>query len=452
MATPDEVARLAAENERLKAELEAREASGGGRRRTRGVIFGILVVLTSLCVALTTVGVWVNRTIWNTDRYLALVAPLIRDPEVTDALAVKLTEETFTALNVQSRVEQALAQIPKLPESADSLLAGPLVAGAQSVVQNQVKTFLATDAFANLWVEINRAAHEKVVALLNGDYDQLPNVDITGGEVRLNFVSAVAGLLQQLVQSGANALGLSVTIPDIPPDLDASAAIQRLGSALGVTLPADFGQLTIMTENQLTGYQQAAKNVKRLAGGLFLLSVILLVITILVAPNRRRGVMWLGLGIALALFLGGVAIRKLEANLVDAITGQGGKAAARDVFTQVTHGLRRVGLLVLLIALVAGVVAYFMGRPAWFERAKASTKRATASRPQGSELEVWLSAHADPVRIGGAILAAVVLFIAGINWISVAIVGALFALLMWEVSVAQRKVHPAEEPSQPEAG
>src|SRR5207247_1083825 len=167
----------------------------------------------------------------------------------------KLTDAVFVALDVQHRVEHALASIPRLPPQAE-FLAGPITSGVRSLIQRAVQNFLASEAFVNLWTEVNRTAHAKVKALLNGDYDQLPNVSIDGGEVRLSLVSMVAQVLQRVVQRGADGLGLNVTVPDIPAGLGSSAAVQKLGSALGVTLPADYGQVTVMTEEQLTGYQK----------------------------------------------------------------------------------------------------------------------------------------------------------------------------------------------------
>ena len=280
MPEDEHVSELAQQNEELRAEVESLKTSRSraGRQRLRRIVTAILVVLTSISVVATTAGVWMNRTIWNTDRFVALVAPLSDNRAVTDGLAVKLAEDTFQALDVQERVRQALASIPQLPEGADALLAGPLTTSAQSLIEDKVKEFLASPAFDRLWIELNRRVHEKVVALLDGNLDELPNVSINDGQVQLNMLSVLADILQEVAQDGADALGLNVTVPDIPPDLATSDAINRLGSALGVTLPADFGQLTIMSETQLNDYQSAAGNLQKLSGALFVLSCLLFVL------------------------------------------------------------------------------------------------------------------------------------------------------------------------------
>jgi hypothetical protein len=442
-----EVAKLAEENARLRAELEAAEAAGGRPPgRFRRIATWVLVVLTSLVVVAATIGVWAQRTLADTDSYVALVAPLADDPEVTNPLADRLTDEIFVALDVQGRVQQAIATIPNLPPAA-AFIAGPITEGARNFVAEHVREFLASETFADLWEDLNRTAHDKIQALLNGDYEELPNVEVNGGEVQLNLVSVAAEVIQRIAQSGADALGIDVTVPEIPTDLESGPAIGLLSSALGVSLPADFGQVTILTVDQLNEYQDAVGTVKRLVFGIFLLSLVLIGVTLLVAPDRRRAVVWLGCGIAVALFLGGVFLRRMRASVLESIEGAGARAAAEDVFTQVAASLRRAGLLVLAIAVVAAVVAYLAGRPPWVENARAKVRARMAEGAQGSELDIWVADHADAVRAVGLGVGVLILFLTGIDWLPVVIVGGLAALLLWGVAGAERRVSTEAEPS-----
>jgi uncharacterized protein YjeT (DUF2065 family) len=159
-----------------------------------------------------------------------------------------------------------------------------------------------------------------------------------------------------------------------------------------------------------------------------------------VAPNHRRAVIWLGGGVVAGLFLGGVFLRRIEASIVEAIQGPAAKAAAQDVSDQVSSSLRQAGLVVLTIGVAAALLAYLLGRPRWFQRTAGWLERVTASRPDGSELEVWVAEHADPVRVGGGLIAALVLFLTGIDWIPVAVVGVLFGLFLWGVANAEHRV------------
>jgi hypothetical protein len=458
--TPDpgtadtDVERLRAENLQLRKELGSlRDAPGAppGRSRIRAVGAAVLGALMALSLVAATVGIWVDRTIWNTDRYLELVAPIADDRAVTDPLAARLTADVFEALDLQARVEEALASIPRLPASA-AFLAGPISSGAENAIRGQVETFLASEVFHDIWVELNRRLHTKIVALLEGNYDELPNVSVEGGVVQLNLVSVLAQVLRQVVTTGVNGLGLDVTVPEIPSSLDASAAIERLGSALGVSLPEDFGQVTIMTEAQLTDYQEAARTLDRLGGALALLAVVLLGLTLLVARDRRRALIWLGVGSVAALFLGGIFIRRMEARIVDSIEGPAAQAAARDVFAQVSESLREAGIVVGVVALLIALGAYLAGRPPWLTKAVAAVRRATAEREGGSDLQVWVARHSDATRIGGIVLAVLILFVTGIDWLPVAIVGALLALVLWQIAVAERRTAVVDISGHPEPG
>jgi len=435
---------VAAENARLRAEVErlrsSSEVARGGR--FRGVVMWVLVVLTSVSLVASIVGVWVQRTLASEDRYVALVAPLAEDPAVQDALAARLTEQVFVALDVQERVRTAVSSIEEAPDAAQ-LLVGPLVAGFENLVRERVESFLASDRFSQLWIDINRAAHPKVQALLNGDYDELPNVEITGGEVRLFLVPVVAEVLRSLIDDGLTALGIDATIPEIPASLDPAQAIQQLGSALSVTLPEDFGQVTVLTADQLSTYQSAVRTATRVIAGLFVLTMILIAATVLVAVDRRRAVIALGVAIGIALFVGGVALRRIERDVIDVIEAPGARAAAQDVYGAVVAGLRGVGVTVFTIALVAVLVAYLSGRPAWFRRVAASVERAVASKPGGSDVEVWVAARVEPMRIGAVALAALALFFTGIDWLPLAVIGLVLGLVLWGIAIAEQRARTA---------
>jgi hypothetical protein len=265
-------------------------------------------------------------------------------------------------------------------------------------------------------------------------------VQIDGGEVRLNLISVAAQIIGRIAQSGVDALGVDATIPSIPPSLDASAAIGTLSSALGVTLPEDFGQVTILTVDQLREYQDTLRAAKRLVAISFALSLLLLAATLLVSVDRRRAIVFLGSGIAIALFLGGVFLRRIRGNIVDVISGPGAKAAAQSVLTQVGTSLRRTGLLVMAVALLAAFIAYLAGRPPWLQRVLGDARRLTAPAPGGSTLDIWVAGHADATRIVGAAVAALILFWTGVDWVPVAILAISVGLLLWGVGAAEKRV------------
>jgi hypothetical protein len=194
-----------------------------------------------------------------------------------------------------------------------------------------------------------------------------------------------------------------------------------------------------MSADQLSGYQDAVRTAKRLIWLLVLLSVALVAATIAVAPNRRRAVMWLSAGVIVALLLGGVFLRRVESRVVEGIARPGARAAAQDVVVEVQDSMRSAGITVVVLAAAVGLVAYLLGRPPWVERAWAWARRAGAGDGGHGDLESWVAGHADGVRIGGIAASVAVLFVTGIDWLPVGIVGALVALLWWRVGVAERR-------------
>ena len=112
---PDDVALSAderAELERLRAEvadLRSQVAAAPGvaepppvvpppprRQRWRSVVATLLIVIGCILAPLSVVAVWTKNLVTDTDRYVATVAPLARDPAIQNAVANKITTEIFS--------------------------------------------------------------------------------------------------------------------------------------------------------------------------------------------------------------------------------------------------------------------------------------------------------------------------------------------------------------------
>jgi hypothetical protein len=428
---------VAEENARLRAELAETKAEvatqrRGRLRRTRSIAVGVLVFLAVVSLVVGAVGVWVHRTVFNTDQYVALVGPIAEDPQVQEALATYTTTQVFDALQLESRLESALP-------GPLNVVVGPVTNAARNYVHDAARRFFASPGFQQLWIQINTVAHEKVVALINGDYEQLPNVSITGGEVRLNTIPIITEVLRQLAQSAAGLFGLNVTIPQISASEIPEAAKQKLEQALGVTLPPDFGQITIMQQSQLNDVQNAVRWFDRLVYAVIALAVILIVLALVLSTNRRRTLIALALGLVVGLLLFRGLVRVIESRAVDAVTNPTARGAVRNTVADVAANLRTAGTWLLVIGIVAAIVAYLAGRPRWFMSLIARTRRAVAERPSGSEVEQWVAAHADALRWGGAIVAAILLFLIGLNLLPLIVIGVLLALYLWGISVLERR-------------
>src|SRR5437016_13457423 len=98
---PDDVEAVRAERDRLQDEVDRLEARPQKRARLRRVFAVVFIVIAVLAFSTATPGVWARRTVYNTDRYLAVVMPLASDAAVQEALARQLTQAGLTAVDLQ---------------------------------------------------------------------------------------------------------------------------------------------------------------------------------------------------------------------------------------------------------------------------------------------------------------------------------------------------------------
>jgi hypothetical protein len=278
-----------------------------------------------------------------------------------------------------------------------------------------------------------------VVALLRGDLSQTPNVQVSADTVYLNTVPVLAEVLRSLVEGGPGLVGLNVTIPQISANDLPQAAIAKLSSALGKSLPENFGQIPIMTTQKLHQLQSATRRFDQLVWALFGLAAVLMVAALVLSLNRRRTVLQLAIGIAIALLVAGAAIRLIKNKVVEAIDKQQAREAAGDVLDKVLRDLRTVGLVVLILAMVIGVIAYLWGRPRWLMALIGRVRRATAQGPDGSEVERLADRRFDWLAVGGAAVAVLLLILVGVNLWSVVIIGALYGFWLWGLVRLRRR-------------
>ena len=219
-----------AELDRLKEEVDKLEAKPQKRARLRRVFAVVFVMLAVLAASAMTPGVWARRTIYNTDRYVATVGPLASDPAIQEALARQLTASVFTELDIQTKLEAAIAErAPKL-----EFIAGPITSSLQGFVQDQVQKILASDRFRQTWIAANTVLQRQLVAVLDGSHDVLT---VQGNEVVFNYLPLVNDALAQLSGTLSAILNRTITLPTITADMVPSQAVAKLGTALGVTLP-----------------------------------------------------------------------------------------------------------------------------------------------------------------------------------------------------------------------
>jgi hypothetical protein len=329
------------------------DGSRGGRWRS--VVAGIVGVLAVLLLLVSAIAVWARVTLFDSDKIAALAGDALAEPEVDAALADRVTQELFAAVDVEALLSDVL------PSSLDRL-APTLTGGLQAAVDRGL-----TEAFSNPEVQeiitnLVRRAHAAAMRLLEGD-GLVDGITVVDGAVTLNLLPLIDRGLTRLQSFG---LLSDVELPTITVDGDPTQQIADLEAALDRDLPENFGQLVVYESDRLSDAQASVESAqralvlaKRALWVLLIATVALIALTIIIARNRWRAALLLGLGTVAAIVIARTGVRRVRDDAPDLIERPGGKAALAAMLDGAASGLLRVFGLVLLVAAVVALIAFF---------------------------------------------------------------------------------------------
>ena len=426
---PVEVQRLRTEVATLRGKLDTRERRRMLVHRSRAILAAVLVALAGFGVVFSVIGIWGARTVFDTDRWVATVAPLPKDPQVNAAVATYLTNELHDSLNLQQRVANAL------PSQA-AFLAAPVGDQVRGYLQETIQRLLATPQFQALWADANRRAQPKLVAILENRSDVIRT---QGDVVTLNLLPIVNNVLRDVDQQLPDVFGKKITLPtvtsgEIPPNLR-----DKIQTQLGVTLPANFANIQIADSGTLAQVQDAVVIAKRTVVLTILGTLIVLVLAFVASVNRRRTALQFGLWLSLATVVLAYVLR-LESNRllgkVPAGTYRDGASAA--LHTIVTTLRERgdqlfwLGLIIAALAYLAGPGRLPVALRRYVVRGARWVATTTRSVTTGPQLRIWAHRYFDALRIAGVVIAAIVA-LAFSSWTALLVI--LVVLIGYEVLV-----------------
>jgi hypothetical protein len=415
------------------------------KRRVRRTFVTLLIILTAIGVAASTTAVWAHQVVFDTNRFVETVGPLIDDPNVQDALATRLSDAIMTGLDVENRVASTLTQVgpQDLPISA-SVLAGPITEGIQSFLHDRIQQLLATDAVRTVWFTALRNAHDQAVSILRGDSS---TITIQGDTAYLNLLPLVNDALTSLEGTLSDLLNRQI---DIPPatgqQLD--SILPALEQRLGVDLPDNFGQIPVFSSDSLEAAQQAVKLSDRLVWLLIVVTVITAIAALALSVNRLRTLMWLGFASAIALIVARRAAIRFQDDIVNLAPNGSNRGAVADTVSRVLGNLRGFTTLLLVSTVVIALLAYLAGRPSWLSRA---VERAGEGNWLDRENVVvrWIADHAHILRIVSVAVVALFLLFSDVSWAAFAVV--LVVLAAWLVILSVLQPGTPVAPAAPEA-
>ena len=176
----------------------------------RSIASLLIFLLTTVLLIPAMVGHWGQRTVVDSDRYIATVGPLIDSPEVQQALATAVTAQVVAKVDTENQVSSLLGSL--FPDAGfTDQLSAPIAAGINGLIGELVAKFVASEQFATVWIELNTAAQKGVVLVLEGRDGGV--VQLKGDNLVLDTSMALTAIQQKLVDSGITAAA-NITIPD----------------------------------------------------------------------------------------------------------------------------------------------------------------------------------------------------------------------------------------------
>jgi hypothetical protein len=332
--------RLAAENETLRIELAAAKAPEASARgaRWRAPVAAVLIVVGVLLAPVALVASVARVQLEDTETFVGALAPLASDPEVQALIVDESVAAIEAAVDLDALTAEVFDGIAALglpPRASDALglLAGPAAAGLRSLVHDGVTSVVESPAFAEVWERALRVTHQQLVSGMRGDRDSALVLG-RDGTVGVQLGPIIAEAREQLLAQG-------ITIARLVPDVDRTIEVTR-SDALGQAVVAYHLVVTL---------------------GLWLpwLAALFIIAGVLVARARARAALVASLAIAGVVGLVGLALVLGRAAFLGAVAGAIPSGAAGVVFDALAGSLVTAAVVLLVLAVVGGLVAYLAG-------------------------------------------------------------------------------------------
>lgn len=346
-------------------------AGSGAGRIVRSTASAIIIVLTCILVPIALLTVWVHDFALDTDRYVATMSPLAKDPAVQEAAVHRATEAVDVRVDgreVTSEVAAWLEAQGLPPKAAEAVkgLAPQLDSAVNKAVTKVATRFVESDRFADIWTDANRAAHAAVVHALTGKGRGA--VGVEGGTVTLDVGTAVDRIKDALVDAG---LKPASKIPEVNK------------------------QMVLFQSAELAKIRSGAHLLDVIGNWILLITAVIGTAGVLLAHHRRRALARTALGAAFACLVVLIGLIVARRYYLDHLPAQvQSPAAAAAIFDTLVRFLRVSLRTAVVLGIVIAVGAYLVG-PGRLPRAVRDASDRTAD-----SAAVWAYRH--HVRTGRA--------------------------------------------------
>jgi hypothetical protein len=328
---------------------------GSRRGQLRGVAAGVLGVLAVVLLLVSAIAVWAQRTVFDSAKVADLVTEAVDQPEVGTALGDYLTQQVLASVDVDAFVADVLpSQFERLEPA--------IASGIEGAIDRGVDALLQEPAVHDQLEQLVERAHGAAMRLLDGD-GLGDGFSVSDGVVTVNLVPLVVRGLVRVQELG---LLDDVDLPEATAAGNPDQQIADLEQALGRDLPDAFGQLVVYRSDSvaaadvsLDSAQDTFALVKRSLWLLLALTVVFVAATIIVARDRWRAALLLGLGAVVAMVVARTLVRQVRDDAPSLVERRGAKTAVDSLLGGASVGLLRTLGVVLALAVVLVAVAFF---------------------------------------------------------------------------------------------
>lgn len=225
-----------------------------------------------------------------------------------------------------------------MPDVDLSFIAGPVASGIESFAKTTTQKILQSKAFYTIWSDTIRAGHTAMVNILTGKQGAV--VTSKGDTVILNLGALLTQVKDKLAGSGLTFLNK-------------------------VQVPANFGQIELFTAKQLGAAKGGVHLLQVLSWVLPLLALIFFALAVWAAVDHRKGLLHVGIGLAVAMLLVLIVLKVAHSSLFGQIKVAENLAAANVIWNSLLGGLRQVVRGLLALGIIVAVASGVAGPSKW---------------------------------------------------------------------------------------
>ncbi len=375
-----------------------------GQGRGRGIAAWVIFTIAAILLPIALTAFWAQRTLTDTERYVATVAPLSEDPTIQQAVGTLVTDKAVAQLDVSNRLDNIL---PPALHPLAPILAG----GVTTLITRGVDAFLTSPDFHQLWVSINKTIQRSLIAALSGN--PTGPVTIQGDQVILDTGDALTAVKQKLVDKG---IPFAADIP-IPAKADR--------------------EVVLLTSPQLQTARTAYAIGQPVAQWLIYLVLALFILALVLVRNKPRMILGLGIAALISAVLLKAGLAFGESTLTDTLAGTPLAVGQQAFYSIMTSFLVDGTRALFLLGLILVGIGWFLGNTSTGRKARALAGKVGDSAGDAlSESPVaaagtWVKQHRGALYVGLLALMGILLvfFIDPVTPARVGIL-AIFAILV----------------------